>query len=309
MKLSIVVPAVNEEQNVGILATEIKKTLKTAKLDYELIFVDDGSTDGTRAALRALHAKDKNVKVLFHRKNFGQTAAMDSGIKHAKGDVIITMDADLQNDPSDIPKLLAKMTEGYDVISGWRKNRQDPFSKKILSKFAGSIRRGLTKEKIHDSGCTLKAFKRECFENLDLYGEMHRYIPAILMWRGFRIGEIVVNHRPRQFGKTKYGMGRLLRGFLDLLIVSFWMQYSTRPIQLFGRLGLGCFGLGFIGGIYLLWQKFVQGEAIANRPLLTLVVLLILLGVQFFGMGIITDALTKIYYRSSPISRVGEALE
>ena len=309
MKLSIVVPALNEEQNVGILAAEIKKTLKTAKLDYEVIFVDDGSTDSTRAALRALHAKDKSVKVLFHRKNFGQTAAMDSGIKHAKGDVIITMDADLQNDPSDIPRLLAKMNEGFDVVSGWRKNRQDPFSKKILSLFAGSIRRSLTKEKIHDSGCTLKAFKRECFDNLDLYGEMHRYIPAILMWRGFRVGELVVNHRPRQFGKTKYGMSRLLRGFLDLLIVSFWMQYSSRPIQLFGRLGLGCFGLGFIGGVYLLWQKFALGEAIANRPLLTLVVLLILLGVQFFGMGIITDALTKIYYRSSPISRVGEALE
>lgn len=308
MKLSIVVPTYNEEQNVSLLADEVKKALK-AKYDYELIFVDDGSKDSTRQVLRQLHAKDKNVKVLFHRKNFGQTAAMDTGIKFAKGDVIITMDADLQNDPADIHKMLAKMNEGFDVVSGWRKNRQDPLSKKIPSRFAAMLRRLLAKESIHDSGCTLKAFKRECFENLDLYGEMHRYIPAILMWRGFRVGEIVVNHRPRKFGKSKYGVSRLLRGFLDLLIVSFWMQYSRAPIQLFGRLGLGCFALGIIGGLYLLWQKFVDGLAIANRPLLMLVVLLILLGVQFFAMGIITDALTKLYYRSSPISKVGETLE
>lgn len=309
MKLSIVVPTFNEEQNVGLLAEEIKKAMKAAKHDYEIIFVDDGSTDRTRPALRELHTKDKNVKVLFHRKNFGQTAAMDTGVKYAKGDIIITMDADLQNDPADIPKLLAKMNEGCDVVSGWRKNRQDPLSKKVFSKFAGYIRRMLTREQIHDSGCTLKAYKKECFDGLDLYGEMHRYIPAILMWRGFRVGEIVVNHRARKFGKTKYGMGRLLRGFLDLLIVKFWMQYSRAPIQLFGRFGLSCFALGFIGGLFLLWQKFVDGQAIANRPLLMLVVLLILLGVQFFAMGIITDALTKLYYRTSPISKVGETLD
>ncbi|MBI4150518.1 glycosyltransferase family 2 protein [Candidatus Woesearchaeota archaeon] len=308
MKLSIVIPTFNEAQNVPLLHDELSKVLKGLKHQYEIIFVDDGSNDGTRDALRRL-ASDKNVKVLFHRRNFGQTAAMDSGFKYAHGDIIITMDADLQNDPADIPKLLAKLDEGYDVVSGWRKHRQDPVSKKLFSRIAGSLRRMLTREKIHDSGCTLKAYRKECFANLDLYGEMHRYIPAILTWRGFRVTEIVVNHRARKFGTTKYGMGRILRGFLDLLIVKFWMQYSARPIQLFGRLGLCCFALGFFAGLYLLWQKFADGQAIANRPLLLLVVLLVLLGVQFFGMGVITDALTKIYYRSSPISRVSETLE
>ena len=308
MKLSIVIPTFNEVQNVPLLHDELTKTLKSLKHPYEIIFADDGSTDGTRDALRKL-AQDKNVKVLFHRRNFGQTAAMDSGFKYAHGDVIITMDADLQNDPADIPKLLAKLDEEYDVVSGWRKYRQDPFSKKLFSRIAGKMRKILTREKIHDSGCTLKAYRKECFTNLDLYGEMHRYIPAILTWRGFRITEIVVNHRPRRFGTTKYGMGRILRGFLDLLIVKFWMQYSTRPIQLFGRLGLSWFALGFLEGLFLLWQKFVDGQTIANRPLLLLVVLLILLGVQFFGMGVITDALTKLYYRASPISRVSETLE
>ena len=309
MKLSIVIPTYNEEQNVSLLYDELVLTLKTLKHPYEIIYVDDGSSDGTRQALRQLHAKDKNVKVLFHRRNFGQTAAMDTGFKYAHGDIIITMDADLQNDPADIPKLLEKMAEGYDVVSGWRKYRQDPLSKKLFSKFAGFMRRTLTRERIHDSGCTLKAFKKECFVNLDLYGEMHRYIPAILTWRGFRVSEIVVNHRARKFGKTKYGLKRIFRGFLDLLIVKFWMQYSSRPIHLFGGAGLWCFILGFFGGLYLLFVKFVNGEAIANRPMLMLVVLLLVLGVQFFGMGVMTDALTKLYYHNSPISRANEILE
>jgi glycosyltransferase involved in cell wall biosynthesis len=309
MKLSIVIPAFNEVENVGRLYQELVPVLKGLKTPYEIIFVDDGSTDGTRQKLRELHEKDHDVKVLFQRRNFGQTAAMDTGFKYAHGDVIITMDADLQNDPADIPRLLAKMKEGYDVVSGWRKNRQDPFGKKVLSLFAGFLRRAMTNERIHDSGCTLKAYRKECFNGLDLYGEMHRYIPAILTWRGYRVGEIVVNHRPRKFGKSKYGLQRLVRGFLDLLIVKFWMQYSSRPIHLFGGLGLSCFGLGFISGIYLLVRKLFYNEAIANRPLLLLVVLLLILGVQFFGMGVITDALTKIYYRAAPISRVGETLE
>lgn len=309
MKLSIVIPTYNEVENVGRLYNELVPALKKLKHAYEIIYVDDGSSDGTRQKLRELNTKDKDVKVLFHRRNFGQTAAMDTGFKYAHGDVIITLDADLQNDPADIPKLLAKMNEGYDVVSGWRKNRKDPISKKLFSKFAGFMRRSLTREKIHDSGCTLKAYRKECFQGLDLYGEMHRYIPAILTWRGYRVGEVVVNHRPRQFGKTKYGFRRLFRGFLDLLVVKFWMQYSSRPIHLFGGLGLWCFGLGFLSGLYLLFRKFFYNEAIANRPLLMLVVLLLILGVQFFGMGVMTDALTKIYYRNAPISRVGETLE
>jgi glycosyltransferase involved in cell wall biosynthesis len=308
-KLSIVIPTYNEKDNVLLLYNELVPVLKKIKAKHEIVYVDDGSTDGTREQLAQLHKKDKNVKVLLHRKNFGQTPAMDTGFKYASGDVIITMDADLQNDPADIPRLLEKLDEGFDVVSGWRKHRKDPFSKKILSRFAGLLRKILTKEKIHDSGCTLKAFKKECFTNLDLFGEMHRYIPAILEWRGFRISEIVVNHRPRVHGKTKYGAGRLARGFFDLLAVSFWMKYSNRPIHLFGGLGLGCFALGFIGGVWLLIEKFVMGLALANRPLLLLVVLLIILGVQFFAMGVITDALVKIYYRTSPITKTDKILE
>jgi len=309
MKLSIVIPTYNEAENVGRLYSELLPVLKALKHPYEIIYVDDGSTDGTRQKLRELNAKDRTAKILFHRRNFGQTAAMDTGFKYATGDVIITMDADLQNDPADIPKLLAKMNEGFDVVSGWRKYRKDPLGKKLFSRFAGLMRRMLTREKIHDSGCTLKAYRKECFRGLDLYGEMHRYIPAILTWRGYRVTELVVNHRARQFGKSKYGMSRLFRGFLDLLVVKFWMQYSARPIHLFGGLGLSCFGLGFVAGLYLLVRKLFYAESIANRPLLLLVVLLIILGVQFFGMGVMTDALTKIYYRTAPISRVGETLE
>jgi len=295
--LSIVIPAYNEEQNVPLLASQIKKAVDRLKKTYEIIFIDDGSRDNTFAVLKRLHDLDlEHVRVIRMRKNFGQTAAFDAGFKHARGKIIITMDADLQNDPEDIPLLLNKMKEGYDVVSGWRWQRKDPFSKKILSKFANLLRRIVTKENVHDSGCSLKAYKRECFADLNLYGEMHRYIPAILQWKGFKIGEVKVHHRLRKYGKTKYTLTRVLKGFLDLLVVKFWMQYSSRPMHLFGTIGIFSFLLGIITSVYLTIMKFLYHQSLANRPLLLLAILLMIMGIQFIIFGFLGDMLMKIYY-------------
>lgn len=226
MFISIVIPLKDEEKNVSKLHREVKEVFKKNKLKGEFIFVDDGSSDKTLEELKKL----KPIKVIAFRKNFGQTAAMDAGIKEAKGEVIVTMDGDLQNDPNDIPKLLNKMEEGFDVVSGWRKNRKDSFSKKFASRGANWLRGILIKDGINDSGCSLKAYKKECFDNLDLYGEMHRFIPATLKIKGFRIGEVVVNHRPRIAGKTKYNFKRVLKGFLDMLSVWFWRKFSWKLV-------------------------------------------------------------------------------
>lgn len=294
--ISIVIPTFNEEKNVRLLYNELRPVLDKLNKKYEIIYVDDGSTDRTYDELVSMNNADKIVKVIQFRKNFGQTAAMDCGFKSAQGKVIIVMDADLQNDPNDIPRLLEKMDEGYDVVSGWRYNRRDPFSKKVFSKVANIIRRNLTGEKIHDSGCSLKAYKKECFDDLDLYGEMHRFIPALLMWKGFKIGEIKVNHRKRKHGKTKYGIKRLLKGFLDILVVKFWMQYSGRPIHLFGGLGILSFFFGFLIGIYLTILKLFFSQPLSNRPLLLLSMLLVILGVQLFMFGVLADIMIKNYF-------------
>ncbi|MFH1072275.1 MAG: glycosyltransferase family 2 protein [Nanoarchaeota archaeon] len=295
--LSIVIPAYNEEQNIPLLASQIKKAVDRLRKTYEIIFIDDGSRDNTFAVLKRMHELDpEHVHIIRMRKNFGQTAAFDAGFKHARGKIIITMDADLQNDPEDILLLLNKMKEGYDVVSGWRWQRKDPFSKKMLSKFANLLRRIVTKENIHDSGCSLKAYKRECFSDLNLYGEMHRYIPAILQWKGFRIGEVKVHHRQRKYGKTKYSFSRVLKGFLDLLVVKFWMQYSSRPMHLFGTIGIFSFLLGIITSIYLTIMKFLYHQSLANRPLLLLAILLMIMGIQFIIFGFLGDMLMKIYY-------------
>jgi glycosyltransferase involved in cell wall biosynthesis len=295
--ISIVIPAYNEQDNVLLLYAQLKKVLDPMKKDYEIIFIDDGSTDRTYENLASLNRKDRKVKIIKLRKNFGQTAAMDAGFKNAAGDVIIALDADLQNDPEDIPKLLKKLDEGYDAVSGWRYKRSDPFSKKVFSWIANTMRKAITGEKIHDSGCSLKAYRKECFRDLNLYGEMHRFIPAILMWKGFKVGEVKVEHRPRKSGKTKYTMVRLIKGFLDLIVVAFWQKYSARPIHLFGTLGIVSFILGFIIGLYLTFTKLYYHEGIANRPILLLAVLLVIVGVQFIIFGLITDILIKIYYK------------
>lgn len=296
--ISIVIPCYNEGKNVYVLFGQLKKVVLAMKKSYEIIYVDDGSTDDTYRFLEKIRSLDPNVRVIKFRKNFGQTAAFDAGFSHAEGKVIISMDADLQNDPQDIPRLIEKMREGFDVVCGWRADRDDPFMKKFTSRIANKVRKSLTKETIHDSGCSLRAYKKECFDGLTLYGEMHRYIPAILMWKGFRVGEVKVHHHPRTYGKTKYGPKRVAKGFLDLLVVKFWMQYSGRPMHLFGGVGFLTSFLGSLIGIYLAIMKFFYHQAIGNRPLLLLAVLLIIIGIQFIVFGILGDILVKTYYES-----------
>lgn len=297
MEYSIIIPVFNEEQNVRELYSKLKYILNKLKKSHEIIFIDDGSTDNTYKILEKIN--DKTVKIIKFRRNFGQTAAWDAGFKHAKGNLIITMDGDLQNDPNDLPKLIKKLKEGYAVVSGWRVKRKDNFSKKLFSLFSRQLRKVIIDDKIHDSGCSLKIYKKECFEDLDLYGEMHRYIAEILVLRGFKIGEVKVNHLPRRKGKTKYNFIRLPKGFLDLIVIAFWQKYSSRPIHLFGGIGILMSLLGVITGFYLVYLKFAQGISIANRPLLLLAVLLVVLGIQFIIFGLIADVLVKMYYSGS----------
>ena len=297
VKLSIILPVYNEEKNLNLLYNELNKVLKSIGNDYEILFVDDNSKDNSLNVLNKLSNLNPKVKIIKFRKNFGQTAALDAGIKNSKGEIIITMDSDLQNDPRDIPKLINKINEGYDVVSGWRYNRRDSFSKKFISKGANLLRKLIIKDSIQDSGCTLKAYKRECFENTKLYGEMHRFIPALLGLKGFKIGEIKVNHRERKFGKTNYNMKRTMNGFLDMILLKFWMNYSTRPIHLFGGLGLFSGLFGVLIGLYLTFIKITYGVSIGNRPLLILSALLILVGLILFVFGVLADILIKIYYK------------
>lgn len=297
MNLSIVIPVYNESRNIELLHTTLVHALQG--FHAEIIYVNDGSTDSTDSELSCLqnHKVNKPHKIITFRRNFGQTAAMDAGFKAAKGDIVIAMDADLQNDPKDIKKLVDKIYEGYDVVSGWRRDRHDPLSKKIPSLFSNWLHRSLTGLRIHDSGCSLKAYRRECLKDLELYGEMHRFIPAILHWKGYRVGEVEVLHHQRIHGKTKYNWKRLVKGFLDLLVVKFWMQYSARPIHLFGGVGLLLFISGFVMEAYLALLKLFTGADLSNRPLLLLGILLIVLGGQCFMNGLLADILIKIYYR------------
>ena len=295
--ISVIIPAYNEEENVVVLFKELTSVLRTLNRDYEIIFVDDCSTDATYQRLSELHSLDAHVKIIKFRKNFGQSAAMKAGFDHALGNLIITLDADLQNDPHDIPQMLETMEkEQYDVVCGWRYNRQDPFFKKIFSGFANSFRACLTGETIHDSGCTLRVYKQEAVKNIELFGELHRYIPAILLWEGYKIGEVKTNHRERAFGKSKYNWNRLIKGFLDLLVIAFWQKYSVRPMHIFGGAGLIIGGIGFIIAFYLGVSRIIFGTGLTDRPLFLVALVLLVLGVQFIALGIIADILLRIYY-------------
>lgn len=299
MDISIIIPAYNEQDNVKELHKRITTVMSPFKKSYEIIFVDDGSTDNTFKELEQISKKGKNTKVIKFRKNFGQTAAWRAGIDNSQGNLIITMDADLQNDPKDIPKLLNKINQGYDVVSGWRYNRKDQFFKRFFSLFSRFLRRLIIKNQIHDSGCSLKVYKKEALKNIELQGEMHRFIVELLTLKGYKVAEVKVSHHPRKKGKTKYNLIRLPKGFLDLIVVMFWQRYSSRPIHLFGGFGILSSFFGFIIGLYLLYIKFMYKVAIANRPLLLLSALLIILGIQFIIFGIITDILTKLYYKDN----------
>lgn len=298
VELSVVLPLMDEEQNIPILYDQLVSTLNSLRKDYELIFVDDGSKDNSLNELKKLRKKDSRVKIISFRKNFGQTLAMRAGFELASGSVIISMDADLQNDPKDIPKLLEKLSEGYDVVSGWRADRHDPITKKLPSLFSNFLHKSLTGLKIHDSGCSLKAYKKETLKDLELYGEMHRFIPALIVWKGFKVGEVKVTHHSRKYGKTKYNMVRLYKGFLDLLQVKFWHQYGTRPLHLFGGIGLIVFTLGTLLGVYLSFQRIFLGIGLSNRPILLLAILMVLIGIQFIVFGFLADLVVKTYFHT-----------
>lgn len=291
--ISIVIPVFNEEKNVISLFNEIKEVLNSFKFSYEVIFVNDGSKDNTLKLLLTLHP----IKIINFRKNFGQTYALDAGIKEAKGNIIVTMDGDMQNDPKDIPSLIKKIEEGYDIVSGWRVKRKDPFSKKINSYLANLLRRILIKDNIHDSGCAIKAYKKECFEDIDLFGEIHRFIPGILKWQGFKIGEIKVNHRPRLNGKTKYSFSRIIKGFLDIISVWFWKKYSDRPLHFFGVIGIVLSTIGF-SIIFIIFTLRIFGLIFLKDSVLPLSgFFMILIGFHFFTSGLIMDVNIKNYYK------------
>lgn len=293
MDLSIVVPVYNEEESIPKLYQALVPVLVRLKKSSEIVFVDDGSNDNSFKILSGLAQKDKSIKVIKFARNFGQTAALLAGFKNSAGKVIVTMDADLQNRPEDIPKLLDKLNQGYDVVCGWRAERKDKLGKKLASKFSNFLRRRLIKLDIHDSGCTLRAYKRKTIENLNIYGEHHRYIPAIISSMGFKVAEEKIQHQERKYGRTKYGVTRLPKGFLDLLTLKFLTSYESRPIHVFGSIGILLFVLGFIGGIYLLYEKFYLNLAIAGRPLIILVILLLILGIQFILNGFIAELVVR----------------
>ncbi|MCZ7382074.1 MAG: glycosyltransferase family 2 protein [Candidatus Methanoperedens sp.] len=309
--LSVVIPAYNEQENIPHLVKSLEPVMEKLSREYEIVFIDDGSTDNTFDALKEARKNNSRIKIIKFRKNFGQTAALAAGFAHAKGDVIITMDSDLQNDPGDIPKLIEKLNENYDVVCGWRAERKDSIFKKLFSKFANGLRRKITGENIHDSGCTLRAYKKEAVVDLDLYGEMHRYIPALLSWKGYKIGEVIVQHHARRFGKTKYSWQRIIKGFLDLLVVTFWQRYSARPIHIFGSFGIILTLLGMIIGGYLGFERLVLKISLADRPLFILSILMVVIGIQFFMSGILADIMVKVYHgqngkRSYLIERIEE---
>lgn len=299
MDVSIIIPVFNERDNLEALHQEICEGLKGLEQDYEMLFIDDGSGDGSADVLMGLRAKDPRVKVISFRKNFGQTAAISAGFDHAGGAVVITMDADRQNDPADIPMLLDKIEQGYDLVNGWRYDRKDKWlSRRLPSILANRLISWATDVKLNDYGCTLKAIRKEVVENITLYGELHRFIPAVASWMGVRIAEVKVNHRPRIAGRSKYGISRVFRVLLDLITVKFLLSYSGRPIQFFGIPGLICGSLGTALALYLTFERLVIGIPIGDRPLLLLAVLLIIVGIQFIVFGLLGELQIRTYHES-----------
>ena len=290
--LSIVVPLFNEEESLQELHSAISGVTDRLDLKYEICFIDDGSTDRSLAVLKELRAKDDSLKIISFRKNYGKSAALSEGFKLATGNIIITMDADLQDDPEEIPNLIAKINEGVDMVSGWKKKRNDPLSKTIPSKLFNRTTALLTGIKIHDFNCGLKAYRYDVVKEIPVYGELHRYLPVLAHWMGYRVDEIVVKHHARKFGKTKYGLRRFFEGFFDLLTVLFLTRYRQKPMHLFGLLGLISFFLGSVILTYLTVLWF-SGHGIGNRPLLFLGILLVIVGMQSFSIGLIGEMITN----------------
>ena len=309
--VSIVIPIYNEEESLDHLYTALRPLLDSWERNFEVVLVDDGSSDNSPQMLREMQQADDRIQVVLLRRNFGQTAAFSAGFDHARGKVIVTMDGDLQNDPSDIPMLLDKMDEGYDIVSGWRKNRQDRMiDRKLPSQMANRLISKMTGVHLHDYGCSLKAYRREVIERVHLYGEMHRFIPALASWMGVRVAEMPVNHNARQYGKSKYGLGRIVRVILDLLTVKFLLDYATRPIQIFGLVGLSSLVAGGALGVYLTIIRLFFNQPIGDRPMVILAALLIMIGVQLIIMGLLGEIMVRTYHETQdkPIYVVREIL-
>ncbi|MBX0328720.1 glycosyltransferase family 2 protein [Oscillochloris sp. ZM17-4] len=309
--LSIVVPIYNEEDSIPHLYDRLSAALEGYGHAYEIIAVDDGSRDGSFALLSELAAGDPRLRVVRFRRNFGQTAAFAAGFDRARGEYIVTIDADLQNDPNDIPMLMARAGEGYDVVSGWRARRQDAFiNRKLPSMIANRLISWVTGVHLHDYGCSLKVYRADVVKNINLYGELHRFIPAVASWQGVAVTEMAVHHEPRRYGTSKYGISRTVRVLLDLITVRFLLSYSTRPMQIFGLWGLLSMLAGFVISLYLVMIKILYNADIGSRPLLLLGVLLIILGVQFIGIGLMGELTMRTYYETQkkPIYVVREEI-
>ena len=290
--ISVVVPVHDEDRSVELLYDELSSALEPLGRSWEAVYVDDGSTDGSFAALTRLHSRAANVRVVRLRRNFGKAAALAAGFRHASGDVVVTIDADLQDDPAEIPRLLAKLDEGFDLVSGWKTQRRDPWSRRLVSKLFNAVAGRASGLRLHDMNCGLKAYRAQVVHSLRIYGELHRFLPVLAHDRGFRVAELPVNHRPREHGRSRYGAERYARGFLDFLTVSFMGRYRHRPLHLFGGLGLVFALIGSAVLVYLTVVK-ISGSAIGHRPLLTLGVLLVVVGFQFFSLGLLSELITS----------------
>jgi glycosyltransferase involved in cell wall biosynthesis len=312
-ELSIVIPVHNESPNINRLYAELTGALDAQGRSFEVIVIDDGSTDDTFEELARLQGRDPRLRVIRFRRNFGQTAAFAAGFAYARGRLVVTMDGDNQNDPADIPRMAALADEGYDIVCGWRKDRKDSFvTRRIPSMIANSLISWATGVELHDYGCSLKVFRTEVVKPLRLYGEMHRFLPAIASQIGVRIAEVVVNHRPREAGSSKYGLSRTIRVVLDLVTVKFLLSYSTRPLQIFGLVGLGAASLGALITLYLMYVRLIEQQPIAQRtPLLLVGVLLLFIGVQLVTFGLLAELLARTYYESQnkPVYVIREILQ
>lgn len=299
MELSVVVPIFEEEQNIEPLYRELKGVLDGMDIASEILFIDDGSRDDSFTLLKQIQQEDKDVRVIRFRRNFGQTAAMAAGFQYAEGDIIVTMDGDQQNDPHDIPRMLEKIGEGYDLVSGWRYDRKDKYwSRRMPSILANKLISRTTDVQLHDYGCTLKALRKEVAKNITLYGELHRFIPAVASWMGVRIAEVKVNHRPRTRGETKYGISRTFRVLLDLITVKFLLNYAGRPIHFFGLPGLLSGAIGILLAMYTTFERLFLSVPMGSRPLFLLAVLMILIGIQFISIGLLGELQIRTYHET-----------
>lgn len=309
--VSVVLPIYNELENIEPLINSICEALKDIDLTYEIIAVDDGSTDGTTEKLEELSGKVKNFKSIIFRRNYGQTAAFSAGFNYARGSMIVALDADMQNDPFDIPKMIEKYKEGYDIVSGWRINRKDHIFRVIPSKIANKLISNITGVKLNDYGCSLKVYNAKIAKEISLYGEMHRFIPALASIEGARITEMPVNHFPRKYGISKCPKGRTVSVILDLLTVSFFKTFMTKPLHVFGKIGLSFLGVGLSMLLWLIYIKFCLYQSIADRPLLLFAIMFVIAGIQLISTGIIAEILSRIYFesQSKPVYKIREIYE